>query len=605
MTVYSPPGGSLPSIDFAVPGVAWGDPALIGASGKAVQSDATISKNALTSALSGIYVLTAATGPSAIAAASPVLTITENITSAGAGSANYPPLKVAATYLATDPASPFNLAYLGIYSALAVGSAGTAAVGTTQAVTATIDVVNSGNVQNEQAVYMGWLRYDTGTVGRAWFCDFSVQGPVNTQPNKLDGITMFVNNYYNGSPSASPAAGLWVVTLPGGGAGGLAEHSAATTYPLDVGIGIVGFGGTGAASTNGYTIGLQVGGRGSGWMGTGARSKVATGISIQDLTATGISFSNAQASGLTGILWADNVGGYNWLIDASARTSAFANGAILLPGGNTKANGSITWGSDANNGSIYRLADQVLGTDVNFAVSGNLLVGTQTSTAKLKVVNGTQTIPVGLFRIVAGQTANILQVEAVPGGTAMTAFALDSGYKLQWADPSVSTNVVDTNLYRGGVGQLQTDNTIVLNAAATGSTAAMIFKWGGTEFYRIRNSAGGTVPVIDIAAGKAYNFGGSGSLTIGVQVTVNDAFNIALGTATGTKIGTATNQKLGFYNSAPIVQPSAVGSATGYTTGATVAVFHSDDTYTGNTGSTAYTINGIVAALKNLGLVAA
>lgn len=55
-----------------------------------------------------------------------------------------------------------------------------------------------------------------------------------------------------------------------------------------------------------------------------------------------------------------------------------------------------------------------------------------------------------------------------------------------------------------------------------------------------------------------------------------EGFNIAVGTATGTKIGTATNQKLGFYNATPIVKPTGV----------------------------AITAAGIHAALVSLGLIA-
>ena len=87
-------------------------------------------------------------------------------------------------------------------------------------------------------------------------------------------------------------------------------------------------------------------------------------------------------------------------------------------------------------------------------------------------------------------------------------------------------------------------------------------------------------------------------------VTLADATNVILNATTGSKIGTATTQKLGFFNATPVAQPSAVGAATGFAAGTTAATFHEDDTYTGNVGSTAYTINGIVAALKNLGLLA-
>jgi len=44
--------------------------------------------------------------------------------------------------------------------------------------------------------------------------------------------------------------------------------------------------------------------------------------------------------------------------------------------------------------------------------------------------------------------------------------------------------------------------------------------------------------------------------TITTSLTMSDAANIILNTTTGSKIGTATTQKLGFYNSTPIVQPT-------------------------------------------------
>jgi hypothetical protein len=49
---------------------------------------------------------------------------------------------------------------------------------------------------------------------------------------------------------------------------------------------------------------------------------------------------------------------------------------------------------------------------------------------------------------------------------------------------------------------------------------------------------------------------GSGTLKLMGGLTMN-ANNIILDTTTGTKIGTGTTQKLGFYNSTPIVKPSA------------------------------------------------
>ena len=59
----------------------------------------------------------------------------------------------------------------------------------------------------------------------------------------------------------------------------------------------------------------------------------------------------------------------------------------------------------------------------------------------------------------------------------------------------------------------------------------------------------------------------AGTLTTQISVdanaiTIGDAVNVVLNTSTGTKIGTATTQKLGFFNSTPVVQQSAIANIT-------------------------------------------
>lgn len=79
--------------------------------------------------------------------------------------------------------------------------------------------------------------------------------------------------------------------------------------------------------------------------------------------------------------------------------------------------------------------------------------------------------------------------------------------------------------------------------------------------------------------------------------------NIRIGTGAGAMIGLAPAEKIGFWGNTPIIRPSAVGTNVGYAAGTHSTTFHSDDTYSGDVGSTGYTINGIVAALKNMGLL--
>ena len=92
-----------------------------------------------------------------------------------------------------------------------------------------------------------------------------------------------------------------------------------------------------------------------------------------------------------------------------------------------------------------------------------------------------------------------------------------------------------------------------------------------------------------------FMFGSSSAPT--EQIELADAKNIKFQTTTGTKIGTATGQKIGFWNAAPIVQP---------TTGVAAATFVANTSGIVNDTATfdGYTIGQVVKALRNSGLLA-
>lgn len=73
--------------------------------------------------------------------------------------------------------------------------------------------------------------------------------------------------------------------------------------------------------------------------------------------------------------------------------------------------------------------------------------------------------------------------------------------------------------------------------------------------------------------------------------------NIVTDTTNGTKIGTGTTQKLGFWNTAPIVQPATGGAASTFTAN-TSGIADDSATFDG------YTLGNVVKALRNVGLLA-
>jgi hypothetical protein len=86
------------------------------------------------------------------------------------------------------------------------------------------------------------------------------------------------------------------------------------------------------------------------------------------------------------------------------------------------------------------------------------------------------------------------------------------------------------------------------------------------------------------------------------HIQLLDGRNIQTGKTTGTKIGTEAGQKLGFFAATPVVQQTP--SSSNQVTENSGTTLNNNSTSTGSIGLTAYRFAGIVAALKNLGLIA-
>lgn len=194
----------------------------------------------------------------------------------------------------------------------------------------------------------------------------------------------------------------------------------------------------------------------------------------------------------------------------------------------------------------------------------------------------------------------------------------------------------DTTLARGSAGVLTVEgNTVYTSSNLPGTaitwTATQTFNTnivlGGAQSFHVRNTSGGfngstqgaqaflfsdNVWYFDNYQGGGFTFRSTSSATFGVWTpstfthnsnTVYHAGNLpstaitwtanqtlsnvdlVLATGAGTKIGTATNQKLGFFNATPVVQPTAVADAT-------------------DAASVITQLNALLSRMRNLGLIA-
>ena len=224
---------------------------------------------------------------------------------------------------------------LGRYSRVIMGRGYVPSKGRAHSWTGDMIVQGCGDQLSEYALYYGWMTSQIGTgfpqsagpAGRYWFTDYKLSGPIGVQPHLLNGITMLVNNHYNGSPISTPSAGLWIVTKEGLGD---IPHVAAATFPMDYGIGISG---VSTGNGRGFTTGMRIGGAGSGW-GT-PTSRFGTALEVRDFDSRGI-YVSAKYVGSTPLAAIEVASGAGDLVLSGIRIvvgSGSPEGVVTAPVG--------------------------------------------------------------------------------------------------------------------------------------------------------------------------------------------------------------------------------------------------------------------------------
>jgi hypothetical protein len=165
--------------------------------------------------------------------------------------------------------------------------------------------------------------------------------------------------------------------------------------------------------------------------------------------------------------------------------------------------------------------------------------------------------------VIASSAGNISSMEAFIAGGSFTGAATITDYiGLHITNPGNTGGATLTNQY--GI-LIDTQNRAATQAqrfALVTNQGHVVFNEEGSPNADVRWESNTEANMLFMDAGAEIIWlGGSPTgiqIAIGGQLTMPDAADIVFNTTTGTKIGTATNQKLGFYNATPIVQPTEI-----------------------------------------------
>ncbi len=176
-------------------------------------------------------------------------------------------------------------------------------------------------------------------------------------------------------------------------------------------------------------------------------------------------------------------------------------------------------------------------------------------------------------------------------------------FEIEWVSRAYNARRVTAFKVNGTTGVVSCDNLVVTQGIALTGDITVDDLTVGDDLAVTGDAAitglatiGGTLAVTGAVTLTS-------TLAANGHITIADAKNIVVNTSTGTKIGTGTTQKIGFWNATPVGQYATTGTLTGFTAGSGTAS-KDDSTFTGNTGTAAYTVGDVVKALKLAGIMA-
>jgi parallel beta-helix repeat protein len=220
------------------------------------------------------------------------------------------------------------------------------------------------------------------------------------------------------------------------------------------------------------------------------------------------------------------------------------------------------------------------------------------------LINGSNKARYAFNELSAGDGPNIVMSNVVPlSGVAGTYNIENTGTQLGPVDMSSTQVIGGAKSFSSTVVGTQ-GYAVAANASLASGQMGLDAPFGSAALRLYNPNSSGNVQLVTPNGTVNYYVGGNAvaNFTSG-GLTINDGYGITAGTSSGLKIGTAVNQRLGFFNTVPVTQPTATGVTSGYTAGSEASVTV-DGSFTGTLGTTKYTIGDIVGALKSLGLLA-